>query len=203
MDFLFENLLAQKPKPDGEFWIQLIVIAVIVGTAIIKSIVSRIKATMEQTEENEEDEQTPISDRPKKRYVDDDGSFKTIEQLRAEKIKQIRAAYGIPEPPTQQEPQTVTVEEPLQPPAPEPQYIPQPAPIERPAGHPKPQKPVMFTAAAEVPAKSLAAKSKAHVSAPRPAGETIDKLLFSSPDDLRNAVIYQEILGKPLALRNE
>ncbi len=148
MFYIFKNLLAQKPKPDSDVWIQLIIVAVIIGMGIIKAIIRGVKTMMEQkSDASEEDEQTPISDRPKKRYVDDSGGFKTLEQLREERIQQIRAAYGIPEPPIQKEPQTIAVEEPLRPAAPEPQYIPPPMPTERPVYRPQPTKPAAHTAA--------------------------------------------------------
>jgi hypothetical protein len=203
MNFLFKNLLAAK---DEGAWIQLVIVAVIIGVGIIKSIISGAKTMMEQKSDESEDEQTPVSAEPKKRYVDADDGFKTLEQLREEKIAQIRATYGIPEPPIQKEPQTISVEEPLQLAAAEPAYIPPsippPHPIEKPIHRPRPQKPVAHTATAAASSKISAEKSKAHIPAPQSATESIHKQLFSSPDDLRNAVMYQEILGKPLALRD-
>ncbi|MGA2915161.1 MAG: hypothetical protein ABSE89_03960 [Sedimentisphaerales bacterium] len=205
MNFLFKNLLAAR-GPDESIWVQIIIVAVIIGVGIIKAIIRNAKTMVEQKSDESEDEPTPISDKPKKRYVDADGSFKTLEQLREERIKQIRAAYGIPEPPIQKEPQPIAAEELMQPDVEEPQYIPSPAsppplPTERPIHHPKHKKPVMHTAPAAAPSKTFAEKGKAHVPVPQPAGESINKLLFSSPDDLRNAILYQEIIGKPLALR--
>jgi len=199
---LFKNLLAARGS-DENVWIQLIVVAVIIGFGIIKSIIRSAKAMAEEkSDESEDTITTPISDRPKKRYVDADDGFKTLEQLREEKIKQIRATYGIPEPPMQKELQTISVEEPLQPTAPEPQYIPPPHLIEKPIHRPRPQKSAMYTVTAAASSKISAEKSKAHISASQSATESIHKQLFSSPDDLRNAILYQEILGKPLALRD-
>lgn len=189
MNFLFKNLLAARGS-DESVWIQIIIVAVIIGVGIIKAIIRNAKTMMEQKSGESEDELTPISDRPKKRYADDD-SFKTLEQLREERIEQIRVTYGIPEPPTQKEPQTISIEEPIQEVA--------SAAIERPIRRPKP---VAHTSTATAPSKIPAEKSKTHIHSQQPALESVQKLFFSSPDDLRNAIIYQEILGKPLALRD-
>ncbi|MGB8226806.1 MAG: hypothetical protein WCE45_08110, partial [Sedimentisphaerales bacterium] len=134
---LFKNLLAAR---DEGAWIQIVIVAVIIGFGIIKSIIRSAKAMTKEKSDESEDEARPKPAKPKKRYIDADDGFKTLEQLRAEKIKQIRAAYGIPEPPIQKEPQTITVEEPLQVIAPEPQYI---MPIERPIHRPRPEKSAM------------------------------------------------------------
>lgn len=197
MNFLFKNLLAAK---DEGAWIQLVIVAVIIGVGIIKSIIRSVKAMAEEKSDESEDEPRPKPAKPKKRYIDADNGFKTLEQLREEKIEQIRATYGIPEPPIQKEPQTITVEEPLQAAVPEPQYI---MPIERPIHRPRPKKPAMHTATAGASSKIPAERSKSHIPASQSARESVRELLFSSQQDLRNAILYQEILGKPLALREE
>jgi hypothetical protein len=196
---LFKNLLAAR---DEGAWIQFIIVVVIIGVGIIKAIIRSVKATTEEKSYESEDEPTPKPAKPKKRYIDADDGFKTLEQLREEKIAQIRAAYGIPEPPIRKEPETISVEEPLPPPVPEPQYIPPPQSIERPVYRPRPQKPAVDTSTTAASSKISAGKSKAHIPASQSAIESIHKQLFSSPDDLRNAILYQEILGKPLALRD-
>jgi hypothetical protein len=179
---LFENLLAAKgPKPED--LIQIIVVAVIIGFSILKTIARGIKANTEQ-KSGQSEYNPPTPAKPKKRYVDANGGYKTLEQLREERIAQIRAAFGIPEPPGEQEiaaaeaPQVVEKIE--KPPAPEPQKV---------YAEPAPSK--------------VSAIKKTHASAVVSSRETVHKLLFSSTADLRNAVLYQEILGKPLALRGE
>ncbi len=189
---LFENLLAASDK-DVEVWIQFIVVAIIIVFGILKAIARRIKAMREQKSAQSESEYKPPPAKPRKRYVAADGSYKTLEQLRQERIAQIRAAFGIPQPQPPSRPQPVTVETPQvadlgelgraekieKPPAPPP--VPEPQPV---------------------PSKIAADRKKAHIPTAVPTGERVHKLLFSSPGDLRNAVLYQEILGKPLALRD-
>jgi len=178
---LFENLLAAR---DDNAWVQFIIIAVIIGFSVLKTIVRSIKAAAEQ--KTGQSKYSPTPAKPKKRYVAADGSYKTLEQLREERITQIRAAFGIPQPPAEQRyvpAKTLQIaekiEKPPAPPAPEPQK----------------------TGAEPAPSKIHAAK-KTHAPALASSGETVHKLLFSSPSDLRKAILYQEILGKPLALRD-
>jgi hypothetical protein len=181
MFYLFKNLLAAK---DEEVWGQLIIVAIVIAFGILKAIGRKIKSMAEQKSGQSEYSPASAPAKPKKRYVAADGSYKTLEQLREERIAQIRAAFGIPEPPTEQ--QSVPAEAPLiaekieKPPAPEPQKV-----------YAEPASP-------KIPAE----RKKVHVPASTPTEETVYKLLFSSPGDLRNAVLYQEILGKPLALRD-
>jgi cytoskeletal protein RodZ len=180
MNFLFNNLLAAK-GPSPEDWIQIIVVVAIIVFSIFKAISRSIKNAMEQKfEQNEDNIQTPAE--PKKRYTGADNSYKTLEELREERIAQIRKAFGIPEPPAEQEP----------PAAPTPQVVEK---IEEPPA-PKPQK-----AASEPVHLKIPAVKKAYAPAAS-TEETVHKLFFSSRADLRNAVLYQEILGKPLALRD-
>ena len=195
---LFENLLAAK---DDSPWVQLIIVAVIIGFSVLKAIARKIKAMAEQ--KSDQNEYSPTPAKPKKRYVATDGSYKTLEQLREERIAQIRAAFGIPQPPDElpAEPPPIVVET--------PQVVEK---IERPAAviqRPKVRKPPVHSApplqeayAEPVPSKTPAEENKAHIPSLPPAGKTVYELLFSSRQDLRNAVLYQEILGKPLALRD-
>ena len=198
MFYLFTNLLAAT---DDSPWVQLIIVAVIIGFSVLKAIARKIKAMAEQ--KSDQSDYSPTPSRPKKRYVADDGSYKTLEQFREEKIAQIRVAFGIPEPPDEPpaEPPPIVVET--------PQVVEK---IERPAAiiqrpkikkPPVPFEPPLQKAYAEpVFSKISAEEHKAHISSSLPAGKTVYELLFSSRQDLRNAILYQEILGKPLALRD-
>ena len=198
MFYLFTNLFAAT---DDSPWVQLIIVAVIIVFGIVKTIFRNIKATMEQKSEENKDSSTPS--KPKKRYVADDGSYKTLEQLREEKIAQIRAAFGIPEPADElpAEPPPIIVER--------PQVVEK---IERPAAiiqRPKVKKPFVYfepppqeAYTEPVSSKISTEEHKAHIPSLPPAGKTVYERLFSSRQDLRNAILYQEILGKPLALRD-
>jgi hypothetical protein len=193
MYFLFENLLAARGS-DENVWVQFIVIAAIVGFSVLQKIIRGVKTASEQ--KSDQSKYNPIPTKPKKRYVAANGSYKTLEQLREEKKAQIRAAFGIPEPPP------IVVET--------PQVVEK---IEKPVHYPKPESQPVYTApppqevyAEAAPSKVSIGKiskkqSRVSASSQTPAG-TGYKLLFSSPQDLRTAILYQEILGKPLALRD-
>jgi cytoskeletal protein RodZ len=194
MFYLFTNLLAAR---DDDPLIQLIIVAVIIVFGIVKTIFRSVKATMEQKSEESKDSSTPS--KPKKRYVAADSSYKTLEQLREEKIAQIRAAFGIPAPPA--EPPPVVVEAPQV-----VERIERPIPViqrpkvKKPPAHfvPPPQE----TYAEPAPLQISAEEHKAHIPSSPPASKTVYELFFFSRQDLRNAILYQEILGKPLALRD-
>lgn len=181
MNSLLKNLLAAK---DGG-WEQLIILVIIVGAAVIKKIFSSLKAYAEQ--QSEQQKQQP-GEKPKPppvpgkhgKYTYDRSAFKTLEQLREEKIAQIRAAYGIPQP------QQPVIEEPV------PVYVPK-----------KITKKHAEAAQAEylkqeIISQQIKAKTAAQAEQPR---EMLIRL--SSPADLRSAILYQEILSPPLALRQE
>jgi cytoskeletal protein RodZ len=193
MFYLFKNLLAAR---DDSPWVQLIIIVVIVGFSILKAIARKIKATAEQ--KSDQNEYSPAPSKPKKRYVAADSSYKTLEQLREEKIAQIRAAFGIPQPPD--EPASAVAE------TPQVERIEKPIPItgrqkvKRPAAHfvPLPQEAYTEHSSSKISAE----EHKAHIPSSPPTDKTIYELLFSSRQELRNAILYQEILGKPLALRD-
>jgi hypothetical protein len=173
MFYLFTNLLAAK---DGDTWIQVVVIAVIIGFSLLKAIARSIKA---MAEKQKEQSQPLFAQRPAtKKYVDNKGGYKTLEQLREERIAQIRAAFGIPQPPIEQEPAAAEA----------PQVVEK---IEKPPAPSIPETQKVHTD-----------KQKTHVPAAVSSRETVHKLLFSSSGDLRKAILYQEILGKPLALRD-
>jgi len=172
---LFENLLAAK-GPNPEDLIQIIVVAVIIGFSILKAIARGIKANTEQ-KSGQSEYNPPTPAKPKKRYVDAKGGYKTLEQLREERIAQIRAAFGIPQPPVEQEPAAAEA----------------PQVVEKIEKLPAPSIPETQ--------KVHTDKQKTYVPAAVSSRETVHKLLFSSSGDLRKAILYQEILGKPLALR--
>ncbi len=191
---LFENLLAAR---DDNAWVQFIIIAVIIGFSVLKTIVRSIKAAAEQ--KSGQSKYSPTPAKPKKRYVAADGSYKTLEQLREERIAQIRAAFGIPQPPAEQRyvlaetPQIADlgelsraekIEKPPAPPAPEPQKV---------YAEPAPSK---------VPASKIGSKPTKVSTDKQTVSETVYQLPFSAPQDLRTAILYYEILGKPLALRD-
>jgi hypothetical protein len=183
---LFENLLAAR---DDNAWVQFIIIAVIIGFSVLKTIVRSIKAAAEQ--KSGQSKYSPTPAKPKKRYVAADGSYKTLEQLREERITQIRAAFGIPQPPAEQEPAAAEtlqiaekIEKPPAPPAPEPQKV---------YAEPAPSK---------VPASKIGSKPTKVSTDKQTVSETVYQLPFSAPQDLRTAILYYEILGKPLALRD-
>lgn len=192
MFHLWKNSLAAK-GPNTEDLIEIIVIVAIIGIGVLKALTRGIKRMAEK--KSDQSKYTPATTpaRPKKRYVAADGSYKTLEQLREEKIAQIRAAFGIPEP---KEPRTISIEKPAP--------MAAAAATERPVRHPKRQKPVARTAAAPTGPRTAAETEgkKVHAAAAVPAGKTAYDMLFSSQQDLRNAILYQEILGKPLALRD-
>lgn len=171
------NILAAK----NEGWEQLIIILVIFGFAIIKKIISVIKNMAEESRQNQEEQQKPLPP-PRKhpKYAYDRNSDKTLEELRAEKIAQIRAAFGIPQP---QEPVRQPIyEQPQQRPIVKKKY--------------RPAEPVI--AKEEKPSQ---VQPKSHTEH-KPSVEPVRTFLhLATQEDLRQAIIYQEVLGKPLALR--
>ncbi len=189
MFYLFNNVLAAR---DNGGWIEAVIIAVIVGFSIIRAIYRSIKAASEQQTGRDESRQKPA--RPKKSYITGDESFKTLEQLREEKIVQIRAAFGIPQPPAEHKPVAAAA-------AARPAVRKTEKPIHRQPKIKKHLAPSQKQAAYAEPFNQARGRPKPP-KVPAAADETIHKLLFSSPQDLRNAIIYQEILGKPLALRD-
>jgi hypothetical protein len=200
---LFENLLAARVKPGDEFWVQFIVIAAIVGFSIIKAIVRGVKTMAEQKprQEDEEKPQRPLTG-GRGKYVDARGDYKTLEQLRAEKITQIRAAFGIPEPPP------VMAEQIQSEPLPEQRPVYRPV-VKRPPPPPKStayeEKEIVEPARPMISKKKIYpdhSMDKKHITPPAPPAETRGILIhLGSPQDLRSAILYQEILGPPIALR--
>lgn len=217
-----KNIVAAK---NGEGWEQLIILAVVFGFAILKKLFSALKeyAEKQQTQQQQQPrrEETARPATPRKRYYAD-SEFKTIEQLREEKIAQIRAAYGIPEPghapqrvheeierekARQQElrreeirqeelrRQEIRREEIRQ----EQQMRIEPPPIHIPAKKKKKAVQPQTVQPTEYLRHETAPPHKARKPAESQGYEQIISL--SSPQDLRAAILYQEILGKPLALR--
>ncbi len=196
---IFQNILTAK---DAD-WIQLVIFIIIFAVAILKKLFSSVKNYVEEQSELEEQQQASPSTGHAK-YIYEQDAFKTIEQIREEKIAQIRAAYGIAE-----TPKSVGAEH-----FAEPMIREQvPAQDKMSASPPIHQEPT----AVHMPrikkkakhAEAIHAKErpqKEHASKPaEKAAEKHHELLvrLSSPEDLRNAILYQEVLGKPLALRDE
>ncbi len=164
---LFKNLLARGN--DENAWIQILIIAAIIGFGILRKVVSGAKTSAQQDSQSDEEEYQP---QDVERTSDVDEEYRNLEQLRQEKIAQIRAAFGIPEPLRQAVPQ---------------QMQKRPIPAHRPA------------------AKTVKPRPKAEEAKqakPVQPQQTDDILLkLSSPQDLRSAILYQEILGPPVSMR--
>ncbi|MFA5291799.1 MAG: hypothetical protein WC496_02045 [Phycisphaerae bacterium] len=182
-------------KPGNEVWIQFVVIAAIVGFSILKAIVRGISGAKTMAEQkprqNEEKHQRPVSlTGGRGKYVPARGDYKTIEQLRAEKITQIRAAFGIPEPPP------IMAEKVESEPVPVQRLV-RRAEVKRPK--PVPQQNMT---AAETPSASHISHAKQPVKSGKQTSETGNILIhLNSPQDLRSAILYQEILGPPVSMR--
>ncbi|MBN1787702.1 MAG: hypothetical protein JW806_04840 [Sedimentisphaerales bacterium] len=190
----FENLLAARNGPK-EGLVELLVITAIIGFSVIKTFI-RARAEMKQ---RESDKDSPQRSKPahRKYAVDKNYEHKTLEQIREEKKAQIRAAFGIPTPP--EEKKLVTPHPPAT----------RPRPVVQRYTEPKPEKRVVrpiqqHPKAARLPAKQISKKvSHTTDAAPGQAqAENAYNMLFSSPRDLRTAILYSEILGKPVALRD-
>ncbi|MBU1260194.1 MAG: hypothetical protein KJ757_01070 [Planctomycetes bacterium] len=162
---------------DGNVWVQIIVIAAIIGFGILKKITRDAKAaTQQKPRQNDEEEHQPQRLNKTSGTGDD---FKTLEQIRQEKIAQIRAAFGIPSPPRQTAPRQVESR---------PTY--QQRPVHRPVVKRPPPMP-------KTPPPH--GRDKKHTVQPQETEDILIKL--SSPQDLRSAILYQEILGPPVGLR--
>ncbi len=173
--------LATHSKPKGGAWIQFVVIIAFIGFSVIKTFL-RAKSEARKKESQQGDSSSSPKPRPVPKKYASDGGYKTLQQLRDEKRAQIRAAFGIPTPP--EEKKLVST-----PPPTPPQPVKQ---IEKPFQRVKIAKPY-----AKQVSKQL------HVSAPSQSDtDDTHKLLFSSPQDLRTAILYYEILGKPVSLRD-
>ncbi|HAL45048.1 MAG: hypothetical protein A2Y12_05735 [Planctomycetes bacterium GWF2_42_9] len=207
MNILIYNILAAK----NEGWEQLVILLIVFGIAIIKKIFSSIKNYSEnQSKQYKEQQDTSVH--PKRTYSKDD--FKTIEQIRDEKIAQIRQRYGIaeqskPKPQAQYEAERESLEEhPIrehifEAPAPPPTYVPQVHRLKKKPSVQKPQEVIQQPSAYEQPqraAHTFEHSKKLKIEAKETADDRLIRL--SSPQDLRAAILYQEILGKPLALRD-
>ena len=183
-------------KPGNEVWVQFIVIAAIVGFSILKAIIRGISGAKTMAEQkprqNEEKHQKPISlTGGRGKYTYARGDYKTIEQLRDEKITQIRAAFGIPQPPP------VMAEEVQSEPVPEQR------PVRRTeVKRPKPV-PQQSTAAVETHPPRHISHSKQPAKTGKQISEKTENILIhlNSPQDLRSAILYQEILGPPVSMR--
>ena len=194
---LFGNILAARGR-DFDKFLPLLIVAVVIVVNIIKVIARGVKSLSQQGGlENK-------SVRPQKpsRYIDTPDDFKTMEQLREEKIAQIRATFGIPSPQTEEEfeePEKELYVAPAPPPMPK-KYIQKPQPRRVSATVSQPEM-TPLAKHYEQP-KHSTAKHKQSSSSSKPQTLTPINAVFSSADDLRKAVLYQEILGKPVALRD-
>lgn len=201
---LFSNILAAKHNLN-ENVIQFIIFAVIAIFGILKTLFGTVKSMSQQ--KNFDKNYKPA--RPKKplKYIDSADDFKTMEQLRDEKITQIRATFGIPSPkPPMMQPEEFGKEEEEEYVAPAPPPVPQKKYIQRPQTRrvsPTVSQPEMLPLSKhyEQP-KQTPAKHKQPSSSSKPQPLAPVNAIFSSADDLRKAVLYQEILGKPVALRD-
>ncbi|MEN6385806.1 MAG: hypothetical protein ABFD79_11505 [Phycisphaerales bacterium] len=213
MNNLFQNIIAVK----DDNWVQLLIFVVIFGIAILKKIFSGLKTYVEEQNRQAQEGSKQYTQAAKKtRHVYADDAFKTIEQMRDEKIAQIRAAYGIPEPkkapeiPLYEEPEPEELKPAGQQIRPEPMLA---QPIREQMFSPPVQQEPVYTPPPvyrpKIKKKSqqrqrVESKAAEHTAKPKeqtkPVYEMIIKL--SNPEDLRNAILYQEILGKPLALRD-
>ena len=190
--------LAARSKPKEGAWIQFVVIAAFIGFSVIKTFLRAKSAASEQKSEQSDSSPKP---RPVPKRYASDGGYKTIQQIRDEKRAQIRAAFGIPTPPGERK--LVST-----PPAP-PQPVKQ---IEKPVQRAKiarlstdfasmPQEVYAEAMPSKISAKQVSKQLR--VSAPSQTdSDDTHKLLFSSPQDLRTAILYYEILGKPVSLRD-
>jgi len=200
---LITSILLQKPNNGDEgAWMQLLVIIILfVGYAI--QTYFKAKSTLDQ-----EQQKTP-SKKTRPRGRKDSGEYKTLSQLREERRSRIQQAESgrqrrqvqkTPQPqPQQQTPRRPTVA-----PAPkvQPQKYPKPSPADyrqafikpvqkRPLTAPKTPKPIEKTPLIKQQFKKE----------PIIQGEISDVQLFETYEDIRSAIIYTEIMAKPIALR--
>lgn len=207
MNTIMQNILAARHAN----WEELIIPIIIFAVIILKKIFSGIKDFADQFSEPKQEEQTP------KHYYDKD-DFVTLEELRARKLAKIRAAYGIPEPKKQELPieeaEPELVPEPVEQEPVREQYI-APPPIRRQPPQPPlpPVPPPVQKIEKEKTSENIEhaihpayKKPSRHHRESKPAEitkETQDTLIhLKTQQDLRSAILYQEILGKPLALRD-
>lgn len=211
MNNLMEHILAVRNYNWQEVIIPIIIFAVI----ILKKLFSVFKDYADQYNEPKQEQETP-----KHHYDKDD--FVTLEELRARKLSKIRAAYGIPEPKEQAPAEPMPEAEPELEEVPvQEQYFepppirrqPPPQPVPQPVKVPKKEKKVTFDHVVPDAYKESQPLPPPHphpqqqvTKAPKKAEKVIARretvISLSSQQDLRSAILYQEILGKPLALRD-
>ncbi|GEM_PF-1981194 len=214
------NIEIQYVLARNEGWQQLIPIVVVVGLAILKKVFSAVKDYSEQhSDAPDAADDSAYEEKPQHKqnyhatHTYDKDAFKTIEQIRNEKAAAIRARYGIPEPRKQPPPAPMELEpemvehipaEPIRermfspPPVPQqqPRYV-APKPKKRPvAAPPRQAEFVQHPAYVQKPHQHSHKESDAET-------QNIPLVSFASPQDLRAAILYQEILSKPLALRED
>ena len=192
MFLLFKNLLA-RGSGDGA-WIQILIIAAVVGFGILQKIISSIKSEAQQMPKKDK----PI-DQITEKYVSHSGEYKTLSELHQEKIAQIRAVFGIPKPASVEEVEPVSIQNSMpviersesvyeEPPAAKSRH--------RHKVHQQQKKPV------QPQPVSQTSQSKQSSKKDKQQSETESILVnLNSPQDLRAAILYQEILGPPVSMR--
>ena len=197
MKLFFENILAARGR-DLDKFLPFIIVAVVIIVNLVKVIARGVKSMSQQ------DGFESKSVRPQKpsKYLNTADSYKTLEQMREEKIAQIKATFGIPSPPLEEfeEPEEELYIAPAVV-APPPVPVPQRRPV---VVHRQKRSTVNESLPEHHTDKAFSWKP-----AVKPAGGGVKKVsadigdfCFSSPNDLRKAVVYQEILGKPVSLRD-
>ena len=204
MNSLFENILAARRKPGVDTWMPFIIIAVIIVFNVVRAIVGAVKSASEKmnTDRNEHRPVQPAKFRKISGHASPDKNYKTLEQIRAERMEQIRSAFGIPTPPNERKLVSAPPPPapPVQPPPPRQQFVKKQTPQYK---HSRPvvlydknyEKMPEDTNAVKTGQRTASHHSQAN------AGKVFD-FFFHSQQDLQKAILYQEILAKPLALRD-
>jgi hypothetical protein len=201
MNSLFETILAARRSPGVDTWMPFIIIAVIIVFNVVRAIVSNIKSVSEKTNADRS-KRRPVPFRKTGGYVSSDKNYKTLEQLREERIAQIRSAFGIPTPPSERK--LVSPPPPPAPPAqptpPRQQFVKKQVPQYK-RIRPAVRHDENYDKASEAPNAVKTGQQTASHHSQADAGKVFD-FFFHSQQDLQKAILYQEIIGKPLALRN-
>jgi hypothetical protein len=207
MNSLFENILAARRSPGVDTWMPFIIVAVIIVFNVVRAIVSYLKSASEKTnaDRNERRPVPPAKFRKAGRDTSSDKNYKTLEQLRAERIAQIRSAFGIPTPPNERKLVSPPAR-PVQPPPPVPLPPLRQQFVKKQAPQYKHSRPVVLhdknydKTSEDTNVVKTGQQTASHHSQAN-AGKVFD-FFFHSQQDLQKAILYQEILGKPLALRD-
>lgn len=213
------NIPIQHILAKSEGWEQIIVPLIIFAIVIIKKIFSTIKDYAAAQSEQFEEQEKPAHPQSHPQYSYSKDAHKTVEQMRDENRAKIRKRYGIPEPgrakpPVRHEGEPEPLEE-----QPIREHLfdaPPPLRIEKPAYVPpvyQPKKPTQVRQQEETtpphPAYAQPQTVTHSVGPAKKAKQTSQKnesnddtlIRLTRREDLRAAILYQEILGKPIALR--